>query len=335
MLSICTTVKNRSLVATDSGVLRLFPKCVESIVAAHTAIDDLELVVADWESDDWPLDQWLPDAVTTLALQLVQMEGGFSRGRGLNAAARAASGDMLFFTDADCLICPLVIEKSVRYMREGKAFFPVLYSFDGPDHCGGWWRHSGYGNATVTRDTYQHAGGWPEYDKWGKEDDDFYERVSGVASVVREEVPGFFHQWHPEDLLWKDRYAFRDPEEVAEIQQVRVALCELAKLIPAGQPLILVDETRFGVDEIDGRQAYPFLEQHGEYAGPPSDDVTAIQELERLRATGVRYVAFAWITFWWLDHYVEFAAYVRSRFRQVWGNERLIVFDMRPEWESS
>lgn len=142
MISICITVKNRSRVRVGDRELLLFPNCVRSIVDATADDDDVELVVADWQSDDWPLDQWLREA-TPLAVRVVQLEGGFSRGRGLNEAARKARGDILFFTDADCLLCPLVIEKGREHVGTGRAFFPVLFSFDGPDHHEGWWRHEG------------------------------------------------------------------------------------------------------------------------------------------------------------------------------------------------
>ena len=329
MLSICVALKNRSRVMVDGRELQLFPNCVKSIVQSAPA--ETELVVADWNSNDWPLHEWLIEAAAPLAVQVIPMEGSFSRGRGLNKAAQAARGDVFFFTDADCLLCPLVIEQGRCYVREGKVYFPVLYSFDGPDHGGGWWRHSGFGNCIIARQLYEKTNGWPEYSKWGKEDDHFFERVSAIAPVVREEVPGFYHQWHPEDILWKDQYAERNAEEVQEIKQARTAMHELAELIPAGQSIVLVDEARFGVSQFEGRMAHPFLEDDGEYGGPPPDDATAIRELERMRTRGATFVAFAWMSFWWLDYYAEFAAYVRSRFRPVLKNERLWVFDMRPE----
>ena len=63
MLSICTTVKNRSRVHVEGRELLLFPNCVETIVRARGGVaDGLELVVTDWESDDWPLAEWLEDA---------------------------------------------------------------------------------------------------------------------------------------------------------------------------------------------------------------------------------------------------------------------------------
>ena len=57
-------------------------------------------------------------------------------------------------------------------------------------------------------------------------------------------------------------------------------------LIPPGDTFILVDHEVFRDELAIGRRAMPFLERDGEYWGPPPDDLTAIQELERLRRSG-------------------------------------------------
>ena len=327
MLSVCVAVKNRSRVLVEGGhELRLFPNCVRSIAAAVPRDVPCEIVVTDWASDDWPLREWIDQAAAPLTVRVVQADGAFSRGRGLNLAADAARGDVLLFTDADVIVSRELIERGLTHARASKAFFPVLYSFKGPEHQAGWWRHEGYGNCVVTREAFARAGRWPEYRSWGREDVDFFRRVSEIAEVVREEVPGFFHQWHPEDILWKDRYADRDPAAVEEIVQSRVAARELAAIVPAGYALVLVDEARFALDEIDGRRALPFLERGGEYAGPPADDATAIAELERMRANGAAFLAFAWPAFWWLDYYAGLRRYVESHLSPVLENERLKVF---------
>jgi hypothetical protein len=331
MLSICVAIKNRSRVFAEGRELLLFPNSIDSIRSSLPGNIDAELVVADWDSDDWPLPQWLPQAAGRLALHIVPMQGYFSRGRGLNEAARAAKGDVLFFTDADCLTCPELFNAGIRHVNQGAAFFPVLYSYLDPEHREGWWRHSGFGNCILPRHVWEQANGWPEYNTWGKEDEDFLKRVSAIAEIVREEVPGFFHQWHPEDILWKDRFADRDPAGIEEIQQVRVAIKELERLLPPRHPLVLIDDSRFGIDEIDGRPVLPFLESDGEYAGPPDDDRTAIRELERMRSRGATFAAIAWMSFWWLRHYAEFDLYLRTRYRVALANERLILFDLRQQ----
>jgi hypothetical protein len=60
----------------------------------------------------------------------------------------------------------------------------------------------------------------------------------------------------------------------------------------------------------------------------PSDDDTAIRELTRLRESGAKFLVFTWDAFWWLDYYVEFHRKLKSQYRCVLKNERLVVFDL-------
>ena len=333
MLSFCIAVKDRSRVLVDDHELLLLPNCIRSIRAAVVelgTVDDCEIVITDWASEDWPLAEWLEEAAHPLRVRVVQTQGPFSRGRGLNLAAAAAQGDVLFFTDADVAVGTQLLVALERHVSTGHAFFPVLFSYDDATHNTGWWRHTGFGNCAIARADYEAAGGWPEYTRWGREDDDFHERVTAVCDVIREEVRGFFHQWHPEDILWKDRYGERDPAEIEEILLARQVMDDVEDVIPQNAPLILADESRFGVDNIHGRPAFPFMESNGEYAGVPADDATAIAELERLRAAGASYLVVAWLTYWWFDHYPEFTAHVLSRYPTVMSTDRVKVFSLGP-----
>src|SRR5438270_1622793 len=128
MLSICVAIKNRSRVLIEGRELRLFPNCVASILKSVANIE-AELVVADWNSDDWPLTQWIEAAAHPIPVRLVAETGSFSRGRGLNSASRAAKGDVLFFTDADSLVCPKLIDDGMGYISLRKVFFPIVFAF--------------------------------------------------------------------------------------------------------------------------------------------------------------------------------------------------------------
>jgi len=311
--------------------LLLFPNCVKSIVESVDRNIPCELLVADFESDDWPLREWLEQTADPIPIQIITTSGLFSRGKGLNLAARAAQGDILFFIDADSLLCPSIVYRGLSFVQEGKAYFPVIFKFDGPEHKSGKWRHDGYGHCMINKAVYDLSKGWPEYDRWGTEDNDFFSRISTIQEIVREKVPGFYHQWHPDDLVWKNRYSH--PSALREFEQQKVALRELSEVIPPGETFIFVDEDRFMIYEtfisVD-RHALPFLERNGKYFGPPPDDATAISEFERLISKGASFIAFAWMAFWWLDYYSELNKYIRSISRITLENERLIVFDLRP-----
>jgi glycosyltransferase involved in cell wall biosynthesis len=322
MFSICITVKNRSRIQYAEHELLLLPNCVKSI---RDAVGDglaCELVVVDWESDDWPLNEWLETAAAPIPVNIVAGEGTFSRGAGRNLAAKSAKGDILFFLDADSLINESVIHDGIKHVQEGKSYFPIIYSFDDPEHKTGRWRPSGYGNCMVTRHVYDSLKGWPEYVSWGSEDKCFFEQTSSVQPVIREQVPGFYHQWHPNDMQWKDRYS-------EETRKATMAIKELTDLIPAGSTVILVDQEELHRHPLVDRRCVPFIERDGEYWGPPPDDETAIREMDRMQNQGAQFIVFAWMAFWWLEHYSDFHQYLRRQFSVSIDNQRLVVFDLR------
>jgi hypothetical protein len=310
-----------------------------------------ELVIADWQSNDWPLVDWVQQAASPVPTRLVTVEDHpFSRGKGCNVAATMAKGDALLFLDADCLLCASLIERGLECVRQGKAYFPIVFSFDGPEHGGGWWSDGGYGVCLLDNETYRLSGGWPEYNSWGNEDLDFFNRICSLVEAARERVPGFCHQWHPTDITWKDRYGDRPAGELLLMRQEQVgheealkrikeAAQEIEQFIGLSEKYILVDEDWFGnvgqgiswsnSPVFSEGTAIPFLERNGQYWGPPEDDAMAIREFERLWRSGATFLVFAWPAFWWLDYYKGFHDYLRSRYGSTLQNERLIIFDLR------
>jgi hypothetical protein len=128
-----------------------------------------------------------------------------------------------------------------------------------------------------------------------------------------------------------DKPFLRAPEEVLWHEQVQLATREIALVIPPGELFILVDEDNWLISASAGRRAIPFLERDGRYWGPPPDDEIAIRELKRLRQSGASFMVFGWPAFWWLDYYAGLRSYLRSRFRCLLENERIVVFDLRGE----
>ncbi len=112
--------------------------------------------------------------------------------------------------------------------------------------------------------------------------------------------------------------------------RVQQAVRGIVSLIPRGASFILVDEDRWKTDSfLSGRKRIPFLERDGRYGGKPPDDVTAIQELERLREAGAEFIVFAWSTFWWFDYYAGLHRHLRTGFACLMENDCLVVFDLR------
>ncbi|MGB7292460.1 MAG: polysaccharide pyruvyl transferase family protein [Thermodesulfobacteriota bacterium] len=101
--------------------------------------------------------------------------------------------------------------------------------------------------------------------------------------------------------------------------------------IPPHRIFILVDGEDLKVELGLGDNALPFLEKDGIYWGPPPDSITAIRELERLRETGVVAIVFAWPSFWWLDYYLEFHEYLKSRYECILKNDGVVIFDLEKQ----
>ena len=107
------------------------------------------------------------------------------------------------------------------------------------------------------------------------------------------------------------------------------AASELDATLEPGAPFILVDENSWGVDETFSRRpVMRFVDRDGRYWGPPADDASAVAELERLRQAGASAVAFAWKSFWMLDHYQGLAAHLHDNHTVRLDNDRLKIFSL-------
>jgi hypothetical protein len=102
---------------------------------------------------------------------------------------------------------------------------------------------------------------------------------------------------------------------------------EIRKSIPQQAKFILVDEEQIR-DNSSLPNAIPFLEKDSEFWGMPEDDHSAINELERMRLAGARFLVFIHSTFWWLDHFQQFQNHLRARYSCVREDDQLIVFDL-------
>lgn len=104
------------------------------------------------------------------------------------------------------------------------------------------------------------------------------------------------------------------------------------QLIPEGEQFILVDEQLFKRELLNThvfskRVAIPIFEPEGQYLGPPGDDKTAIQELEKLHQAGANFIVFVWSAFWWLDYYHQFHEYLRKHYKCIKKNDQCVIFE--------
>jgi len=206
-LYLCTVVANR---------WNTFRHLLQSV--ANLLEQPAALCVYDWHSTD-------VDLLTTLGQSNCPYRYGrhnyvepINRSLARNKAfalSAAEPDDLVFFIDCDMLVPPDFIARIRNNVQLGQAYFPVCYSLyrdrpqsvygNGPQHnpgrskAHGWWRHAGRGNCGFIVQDFTQLGGWDtKYGaRYGKEDDDIFTRANQSLKVVREEVPAFFHQWHP------------------------------------------------------------------------------------------------------------------------------------------
>lgn len=107
-------------------------------------------------------------------------------------------------------------------------------------------------------------------------------------------------------------------------------LAQVAEHVPWDARFLLIDD---GALYLDHPGALSFPERDGVYWGSPSDDATALVELDRAREAGATFAVIAWPSFWWLDHYRALAEHLRSKGRWLVDDDILKIVDLRPSGE--
>jgi hypothetical protein len=104
---------------------------------------------------------------------------------------------------------------------------------------------------------------------------------------------------------------------------------DIESLTPEDSMFIIVDEGDIAADVFSQRYPVPLIERDGQYWGPPVNDDAAIQAVELMRKKGAGFIVIAWPAFWWLDYYKGWNKYLRSEYRCIMQNNRVVVFDLR------
>jgi SAM-dependent methyltransferase len=120
------------------------------------------------------------------------------------------------------------------------------------------------------------------------------------------------------------------PAMVGWYVQLEHAIGDLLLFVPEQATLILVNDNQWGTAETDlhPRRVRPFLEHGGQFWGAPADSATAIRELTRMQSSGATHIAFAWHSFWWLDHYSDFSRYLHTEGKCLLDNDRIRIFEL-------
>jgi len=191
-VSICISVKNRSRMETARGRLQLLPKAIKEINNWKCKYP-VEVILADFQSDDWPLEEWIGKVTSNIDCKIVQLGNQpFSRGLGLNKAFEASTGNLIFFSDADILVPANIINFAMRQcVQMEEVMFPICWS-------GRSWLRWGYGLCLFRRSTFLEIGPWQEWSSYGGEDNEMHQRVQASRfKIWRDEWNDLVHQWHP------------------------------------------------------------------------------------------------------------------------------------------
>ena len=153
--------------------------------------------------------------------------------------------------------------------------------------------------------------------------------------VVREEVSGFFHQWHPDEIDFKNRYG----EESDTVRRVRARMEQgearkrersnifVEYYLPARNTSWSTKTDRISRMELNPVR-YRFWKRTASIGDLRADDMHAIRELERMRREGAEFIVFPWIAFWWLEYYGEFAEHLARSGRCLQRDELLTVYEL-------
>ena len=143
-----------------------------------------------------------------LSVSIVRMSGQFSRGAGLQQAAKLLPRhSLMFFVDVDVQFTSAVLRRIRLATALGRsAYYPVVFSQYDPIMAtgtnfsagAGCWRQFGYGIVALYNADFADAGGFDlDIRGWGREDVDLVERLlARNISVFRAVDPGLVHVFH-------------------------------------------------------------------------------------------------------------------------------------------
>jgi glycosyltransferase involved in cell wall biosynthesis len=125
----------------------------------------------------------------------------------------------------------------------------------------------------------------------------------------------------------------RELDERAQYRGLVAGVRQIAaRVIPPGASVAVVSKGDENLLALDGLCASHFPQTHrGLYAGRhPADSDEAIASLKDVRSRGAEYLLLPGTSFWWLDHYRDFARHLESSFVRKFANDDCIVYELTP-----
>ena len=144
---------------------------------------------------------------------------------------------------------------------------------------------------------------------------------------------GWFHKREEElqsaiyDLEAKYRLAQLDPSSAAKqigyVQMLRRIRDAVRATLPADASVAILSKGDDDLLKLYGRRGLHFPQDRlGRYAGfYPSNDLSAIVQLETIRSRGADFLLIPSMAFWWLDRYAGFRRHLERRYRLLHRDE--------------
>jgi len=149
-------------------------------------------------------------------VNVVQVEGEFSRGIGLETGISACGEhDLLFLVDVDIVFSPAAIQRILHNTIQGtQVYFPIVFSEYSKELIPeplkdaesfqitsdtGYWREFGFGIAAFFKSDFKKVGGFDVSIRgWGKEDVALFDKfLKTNLTVFRGPDPELLHMYHP------------------------------------------------------------------------------------------------------------------------------------------
>jgi pyruvyltransferase len=131
-------------------------------------------------------------------------------------------------------------------------------------------------------------------------------RIVEIKEVLRQSLRDF-----TSTLVSEPSAAEREAAQEDWAARLQSARETLVKLLPASAKVIVADEDQIR-HTLNFARVFAFQDRDGTYWGPPSDDATAMQELERLKQFGAEYFAVVFPAFWMIESFKELSAILNS-----------------------
>ena len=213
-------------------ILQRFMRNFEEVCLKRGQNVQLHMVVFNNEKEDMALERTI-DLLQRYQhhyrgnyIEIIQANGVFNRGRGIELGASRCKGDsLMYFVDVDIVFNSDSLTRIRLLTKQGhQVYFPIVFSQfdpvtvckDQPPYCvcsakshcfihpwdfclkTGYWRQFGFGIAAMYRSDMLAVGGFDlTIEGWGKEDVDLYTKfIESNITVFRSTDPGMTHAFH-------------------------------------------------------------------------------------------------------------------------------------------